>query len=81
VEVALWIFAGVAVLYLWRAWGWRGLCPTTIVATIRSKAASVGGLSPPLLPRTPRYPTPEKAIAALPKDKRCVSPGFSPAWD
>jgi 2,5-diketo-D-gluconate reductase B len=22
-----------------------------------------------------------KAIAALPKDKRCVSPGFAPAWD
>jgi 2,5-diketo-D-gluconate reductase B len=22
-----------------------------------------------------------KAIAALPKDRRCVSPGFSPAWD
>ena len=22
-----------------------------------------------------------KAIAALPKDKRCVNPGFGPAWD
>ena len=22
-----------------------------------------------------------KAIAALPKDKRCVNPGFAPAWD
>jgi 2,5-diketo-D-gluconate reductase B len=23
----------------------------------------------------------EKAIAALPKDRRCVNPGFAPAWD
>jgi 2,5-diketo-D-gluconate reductase B len=22
-----------------------------------------------------------KALAALPKDKRCVNPGFAPAWD
>jgi 2,5-diketo-D-gluconate reductase B len=22
-----------------------------------------------------------RAIAALPKDKRCVNPGFAPAWD
>ena len=22
-----------------------------------------------------------RAIAALPKDRRCVSPGFAPAWD
>ena len=22
-----------------------------------------------------------QAIAALPKDKRCVNPGFAPAWD
>ena len=22
-----------------------------------------------------------KAIAALPKDRRCVNPGFAPAWD
>ena len=22
-----------------------------------------------------------KAIAALPTDKRCVNPGFAPAWD
>jgi 2,5-diketo-D-gluconate reductase B len=22
-----------------------------------------------------------KAIAALPKDKRCVNPGFGPAWE
>ena len=22
-----------------------------------------------------------KAIAGLPKDKRCVNPGFAPAWD
>jgi 2,5-diketo-D-gluconate reductase B len=22
-----------------------------------------------------------KAIAALPKDKRCVNPDFAPAWD
>jgi 2,5-diketo-D-gluconate reductase B len=22
-----------------------------------------------------------KAIAGLPKDRRCVNPGFAPAWD